>query len=195
MARARRPAMLGVLAWALRCARDRTGASAVEFAIVLPLMLALYLGGVEIGDGMAIQFRATIAARTIADLASRTKSIDTPTMSSILNAGFTVMTPYSSTGMTVTVSEVSTDANGNATITWSCSLRGTARTFGASVTLPNNINAANISLLWGEVTYPYTPQFGYVLTSTINMYQQIFFYPRLSSSVTGPASAGACPTS
>lgn len=176
-------------------AQSSKGASAIEFALILPVMLTIYIGGVEAAVGMAVQFKSVLAARTAADLASRYTTIDTPTMSSILNAAFTVVNPYPSAGMSVTVSEVSTDDKGNATITWSCSLGGTPHTFGGSVTLPNNVNAPNISILWGEVTYPYTPQLGYMLTSTINMYEKSYFYPRLTSSVSGPASAGACPTS
>jgi Flp pilus assembly protein TadG len=185
-------ALIGLRAQLRRFAGDRRGVSALEFALVLPLMLTLYIGGAEVGDGMAIQFKSTLSARTVADLSSQSTTIDTPTMSSILHAAATVVAPYSSAGMVVTVSEVSTNATGRATITWSCALNGTARTVGSTVTLPNNVNAANISLIWGEVTYPYTPQMGYVITGTINMYQNIFFYPRMSTSVTGPSS---CPTS
>jgi len=57
--------------------RSRTGVSAVEFAIILPVMLLLYIGGVELGDGLAIQFKATLAARTVTDLASN-MSASTP---------------------------------------------------------------------------------------------------------------------
>lgn len=176
-------------------AKGSEGTSAIEFALLLPIMITIYIGGVQVATGMAVQFKSVLAARTAADLASRYTTIDTATMSTILNAAFTVVNPYPATGMSVTVSEVSTDAKGNATITWSCSLGGTPHTFGGPVTLPNNVNAPNISILWGEVTYPYTPQLGYVLTSTINMYQKSYFYPRLASSVSGPASASACPAS
>ncbi len=169
-------------------ARDRGAVAAVEFAIILPLMLIIYLGGVELGDGMAIQYKVTETARTVTDLGSQYTSINTATMSSILGASSTVVAPYSSAGMTVTLSEVTTDANGAGTITWSCSLNGTAHLINSSVTLPTNLQAANISLLWGEVTYPYTPSMGYVVTGTINMYQTTYFYPRLSTSVAGPAS-------
>lgn len=49
----------------------RDGVSAVEFALILPFMLTLYLGGAELGDGFAMQFKATLAARTVADLTSQ----------------------------------------------------------------------------------------------------------------------------
>lgn len=165
-------------------ARNRDGVSAVEFAIVLPFMLTLYLGGVEVGDGLAIDFKATIAARTVVSLASLYINIDSTAMSNILGAASTVVSPYSASNMVVTLSEITTNANGQGTITWSASLNGTARTVGSSVTLPTALKTANISLLWGEVTYPYTPTMGYVLTGTINIYQDIYFYPRMSSCVT-----------
>src|ERR1700683_3212399 len=83
-------------------ARDRGAVAAVEFAIILPLMLIIYLGGVELGDGMAIQYKVTETARTVTDLGSQYTSINTATMSSILGASSTVVAPYSSAGMTVT---------------------------------------------------------------------------------------------
>jgi hypothetical protein len=94
------------------------------------------------------------------------------------------MTPFSSANAVVIVSEVTTDAKGNATIAWSDALNGTAHKAGSSVTLPANVGGKNVSLLWGEVTFPYKPQIGYVITGTVNIYQDIYFYPRLSDSVT-----------
>jgi Flp pilus assembly protein TadG len=167
-----------------RFARDRDGVSAIEFAMILPFMLTLYLGGVEVGDGLAIQFKSTLAARTVADLASQYVSIDNAAMSIILNAALTVVTPYPATGMKVTVSEITTNSSGQGIVQWSDSLNGTARTVGSSVTLPSALQQKNITIIYGEVTYPYTPSLGYVLTGTINIYESMYFYPRLSSTVT-----------
>ena len=174
-----------------RFAREPDGVSAVEFAIVLPFMVALYIGSVELGDGMAINFKTTLAARTVADLVSQYTNVDGPTMGDILGAASAVLTPYSATGISVTVSEVTTtNTTGAASITWSCSLGGTPYTKGKSMTLPTNFNtlAKNISLIFGEVTYPYTPAMGYAVTGTINLYQSIYFYPRMSTTVTPPTS-------
>jgi Flp pilus assembly protein TadG len=166
-----------------RFARDRDGLSAVEFAIVLPFMLALYLGSVELGNGLALQFRTTLAARTVADLASQYVAIDGPTMQGILSAASKVIAPYSGANMVVTVSEVTTDSKGQGTITWSDALNGTPHAVGQPVTLPANLQTPNISIVWGEVTYPYTPQLGYVVTGTITLYKSTYFYPRLSSTI------------
>jgi Flp pilus assembly protein TadG len=178
-----RPA-LGFRAYLRRFARDREGVSAVEFAIILPFMLTLYLGGVELGDGLAIQFKTTVAARTVTDLASQYVSIDNANMTSILGAASTVVTPYSATNMVVTLSEITVQSNGSGKVIWSDSLNGTARVVGSSVTMPTNLQTNGITLLYGEVTYPYTPAMGYVVTGTINIFQSIYFYPRLSSTIT-----------
>ncbi len=171
----------------LRCfARRAEGVAAVEFAIVLPFMLLMYIGSVEVGDGLAIQFKVTETARTVTDLASQYVSIDTTDMSGILAASSTIVAPYPAANMAMTVSEVTTNGSGQGTITWSCSLNGTAHAVGSSVTLPASLQTANISVIWGEVTYPYTPQLGYVISGTINLYESTYFYPRLVNSVALP---------
>jgi Flp pilus assembly protein TadG len=188
--RALRSALRRAFDGALGCfACDRRGISAVEFAIVLPFMVALYAGSIEFGEGLSTEYKATLAARTVADVASQYTSIDAPTMTSILGAASTVMAPYSTNNMTVVVSEVTTDANGHGTITWSAAHNGNPHKIGQAVALPANLQIPSISLLWGEVTYPYTPSVGYVVTGTISLYESEYFYPRLSSWV---SFGGAC---
>jgi Flp pilus assembly protein TadG len=172
-------------------ARDREAVAAVEFAIILPFMLLMYIGSVELGDGLAIDFKVTETARSVTDLTSQYVSVDTATMSSILGASSTVVAPYPSSNMVVTVSEVEVLANSSTgTISWSCSLNGTPHTTGQSLTLPTTLQnpATTIWLIRGEVTYPYTPSIGYVVTGTITMYQSTYFYPRMSLSVAPPTS-------
>src|SRR3954453_11707931 len=99
-------------------AQDRRGVSAVEFAMLLPLMMTLYLGSVEISQGVGIDRKVTLTARTVADLASQASSINNTDMTNLLNASTSVISPYDSTKLQVTVSQVSIDANGNAKIVW-----------------------------------------------------------------------------
>src|SRR5262249_34725949 len=54
-----------------RFARDKRGISAVEFAMLLPLMVTLYLGGVEVSQAVAIDRKVTLIARTVADLVAQ----------------------------------------------------------------------------------------------------------------------------
>ena len=112
-------------------ARAQGGMAAVEFAVILPFMLTAYLGGVEIGDGVAIDRKVAITTRAVADLASRYTKITDADMTTILGASSTIIAPYASGPLAVTVSGVTVDNRGNATIDWSNTLNGTAHTKGS----------------------------------------------------------------
>jgi Flp pilus assembly protein TadG len=168
----------------LRFAQDRRGVSAVEFAMLLPLMVTLYLGAVEISQGVAIDRKVTLTTRTVADLASQVSSINNADMTNLLNATAAVVTPYDQSKLKVVVSAVTIDNNGTAKIAWSDTLGGTARSVGATVTLPTALNVNNTTLIWSEVNYSYKPTIGYVVTGTLSLSDQIFMRPRLSDTVT-----------
>jgi len=174
----------GILMLLRAFARERRGVAALEFAVFLPLFLILYLGTFEVGQGVAIKLNNGLAARTVADLASQYTDIYNADMTNILGASTTVMAPYPTQPFSVTVSEVTVDAKGNATITWSDTLNGTARPVGQPVTLPAGMNTPGASLIWGETQYVYTPGLGYVLTGSITLTSQIFMSPRNAPAVT-----------
>jgi Flp pilus assembly protein TadG len=170
-----------------RFTRDRKGVSAIEFAIILPFMLLLYIGSVEIGEGYQVQYQVTQTARTVTDLSSQYVNLTSSTMSSILSASSTIISPYSSSNLTVTVSQVqvNTGATVGTVYQWSCSLNGTKRAVGSSVALPTNLQAptSTIYLIYGEVSYPFNPPLGGGISGTITMNQTAWFYPRLVSSI------------
>jgi Flp pilus assembly protein TadG len=163
--------------------RDPRGVSAVEFAMLLPLMITLYLGSVEVSQGVAIDRKVTLTTRTVADLASQVSSINNSDMTNMLNATAAVIAPFDQSRLRVVVSAVQIDANGAAKVSWSDTLNGTARSVGSSVTLPTALNVANTTLIWSEVQYAYTPTIGYVITGTLNLSDQIYMRPRLSDTV------------
>jgi Flp pilus assembly protein TadG len=167
-----------------RLGRDQRGVSAVEFAMILPLMITLYLGAVEISQGVGIDRKVTLTTRTVADLTSQVTTVTSSDISSILNASAQVIMPYDATQVKVTVSQVKIDANSTATIDWSCTLNGTKRGTGSSVTLPSALVVASTYLIWSEVSYSDRPTIGYVVTGTLNLSDQIYMRPRQSTSVT-----------
>ncbi len=165
-------------------ARAENGIAAVEFAAVLPFMVTAYLGGIELGDGVAINRKVTITTRSVTDLATRYTTIKNADMATILGASSQIIAPYDPGQLAVTVSEVTVDANGNATITWSDTLNGTKHAVGSPITLPGGLAIANSSYILGEVKYNYTPTLGYVLTGTLGFSNQIFMSPREAGSIT-----------
>jgi len=169
-------------------AGDGGGVSSIEFAILAPLMITIYLGGVEVTQAVTADRKTTLVARTIADLVSQATTISSSQMTNIFNASAAVASPFPVANLAVVVSSIAIDNTGKATIAWSCTLNGTKRTVGQVVTLPAAINIANTSLVWAETYYRYTPAVGYVITGTLTMYDQIYMKPRVSVNVIGPPS-------
>jgi Flp pilus assembly protein TadG len=163
--------------------RDQKGVSAVEFAMLLPLMVTLYLGAVEISQGVAINRKVTLTARTVADLASQASTLSASDMTNLLNASASVVSPYEVSKLKVVVSQVKIDSNGNATVDWSETLNGTKRGKGSSVSVPTALKVNDSYLIWSEVSYTYTPTIGYVVTGSLNLADQIYMRPRLSDKV------------
>lgn len=164
--------------------QDQQGASVVEFAMILPILLTFYLGTVEVSQGVGIDRKVTLTTRTAADLAAQVSSINNADMNNLLNASTAVIAPYDPAPLKVTVSLVSIDASGSAKVTWSDSRNGTKRAVGSSVALPTALKVPNTSLIWSEVSYSYKPTVGYVITGTLNLSDQIYMRPRLSDSIT-----------
>src|SRR5277367_6682924 len=102
--------------------------AATEFAIVVPFMIVLLVGGAELGDGMAINVKVSATAHSVADMVTQNTSLSTASMQNILTGATSIIAPYPVSGsqLTVTVSEVSSDANGNLTLQWSQSYNGSS---------------------------------------------------------------------
>lgn len=162
---------------------DRRGIAAVEFALVLPLMVAMFFGGVEIAQAIMADRKVTLVTRTVADLVAQSSSVSNSDMSNILSAATAVVYPFDSSVLAVTVSSVTIDGTGKATIAWSDSQGGTPRTVGSTVTLPAALAVANTSLIMGEAIYSYKPVIGYTISGTLPLSDNIYMRPRVSASV------------
>ena len=75
-------------------ARNRSGASAIEFALLAPLMIGLYIGCVEISEGVAAYRKVTLTAGALANLTSQVTGISAVDKDNILQASIAIMEPY-----------------------------------------------------------------------------------------------------
>jgi len=160
--------------------------AAVEFALTLPVMLFVFVGVTEVGEAVSISHKVTLTARTITDLVTREYSpLAATELNTDLQASAQVMAPYSSSALTITVSEISTDANSNATVQWSGSWPNSSQalTKGSSFTLPSSLSGANITVIYGQVSYGYVPTLGYNMVGPITLSDHIYLYPRTGTSI------------
>jgi Flp pilus assembly protein TadG len=174
-------------------ASDRRGVSAIEFAIIAPLMITLYLGGVEVSQAVAVNRKTTLVAHTVADLVAQTSSVANSDMTDVLNASSSVAAPYSVANLSVTVSSVVINSSGVAKVSWSDTMHGTARAVGSTITLDPALAVPNTSLILGEVSYSYKPTFGWVITGTLTLSDKTYLRPRITQCVNRPPVVTACP--
>lgn len=176
-----------------RFGRAEGGLAAVEFALVLPVMVTMYLGLVALTMGVNTDRKLTLVSRTLSDLASRSSSVMTSTdLSNILGAATSVFAPYKPAGMRIALASVyvkdtgKTGADGkpivSASICWSTareilsdgSLKtGTVPsgwTKGSPITpVPEGFNKPNSTYLMSRVEQQYAPVIGESVTGKINL--------------------------
>ncbi len=171
---------------------EERGVAALEFAMLLPLMIALLLGCAELSQAIAIDRKLSITTRVISDLVAQVQEVKDSDMSNILAAASAVAAPYPTANLSLKISSVKIDGNKRATIAWSEGLNTTPHVKGDVVTVPSGLLIANTSVIWAEATYNYTPMIGYVITGTLPLHDQIYMRPRLSDCVLRPPNVTQC---
>ena len=173
--------------WFCRALSDRRGVSAIEFAFIAPVLIALYVGAVELGNALTINRRVFSVASTTADLAAQVKSVSTGDLQDITSAASSILTPYSTAPLKIVVSSVVADNNNTTTVDWSYATNGaTPRAKNSGVTLPAGLTQANSSVIMAEVTYAFTPLLnlsGYFNPGPFTMGRTFYERPRLSFTV------------
>src|ERR1017187_10305766 len=102
-----------------RLARDKRGVSAVEFALLAPVMIGLYLGCVEISAGVGADRKVSLTAAALANLSSQVTTISSTDMGNIFDASTAIIAPYSASNLTLTLSCLKIDSTGVAKVQWS----------------------------------------------------------------------------
>ena len=82
------------LSLAARLMRDGSGIAAVEFAVIVPIMLVLFFGVVEITNGIAAYRDVSIMAHTTSDLTTQSLSVQDSDLTNFFNASTGVFYPY-----------------------------------------------------------------------------------------------------
>lgn len=169
-----------------RLAQDRRGVSAVEFALIAPLMILIYLGLAELTMSMMSSRRASHAASAIGDLVARDTQVNATEMTDVFTVGEVILKPFSTTNLSLRVTSVKADAGGTPKVVWS---RAKGPSFaplaagGAPSGFPAGLIAANESVIMSEARYVYASPVKYVMPNDIVFKQVYYLRPRTSDEV------------
>jgi len=168
--------------------------AAIEFAMILPVLLLLFLGSFDAANGIAVYMKvrsATFALAAITNQYGTGNGAITPTdMTAITAATTAVLAPYSSAPTVVVISQIKATSATQAVVSWSYSPTGTALTQGSTYSsLPTNFASNSCGgtypcyVIMASVSYTYTPLFGAFLTGPITLSDGLYTTPRISTCV------------
>jgi Flp pilus assembly protein TadG len=173
-------------------ARQDSGLAAVEFALILPILVMLWFGGVELTQALSVDRRLNNLASSVGDLVARSKIVTTADVDTIFDVAPGAMYPFcksaslcTSAGLGMRITAVNMSSTGVATVAWSRGRGKTAYTAGQNMdsVVPATLRVPDTSIIVSEVSYTYSPAVGYVLTGDVALDDRMFFVPRLSSKV------------
>lgn len=134
-----------------RLARDESGVAMVEFAVVLPVLITLFVGSYVISDMISCYRKVTSTTRALTDLASRSISPSsapaTSTVTTYMSSADLVMSPFDTTKATLQISQLRVCDASHAYVMWSQAQTGTtaatpSQTAGTVVSVPAGVISA-----------------------------------------------------
>lgn len=161
-----------------RLATDRRGVSAVEFALIAPLMISFYFGLGELCQGYMSQKRLAHTASSVANLVAQTDVVTKDEVDDVMAIGALIMKPFSTTTLTTRVSSVTRNSSGVAKVNWSRASGITAYTAGTTVTVPTDMIGNGESLVMAETTYDYASPVKYLLPAVTKFTSVFYERPR-----------------
>ena len=159
------------------------GVAAIEFALIIPVMLATFFGVAEVSNYILAARKVANIASSAADLVAQDTAIDDGEMADIMGALDVVLRPFSPDDAQIRITSVVADSNGQTTVGWSDARNTGPYAQGSPITVPDDLVPDNQGIIMAEVSYTYHTLFGMYLTDGITVSDTFYLKPRRSTSV------------
>jgi len=174
-----------------RFAEAREGAAAVEFALLLPLFLIIYLCVIEFTQAFMVQRRAHHSASMMADIVSQSGTVTQSQLADYFAVGGLIMAPYSAGPLEGRVTSIQRNAKNQDVVVWSYGSTMTPLKPGTVMTVPSGLlEKATDSVIYAETIYRYNspfdiavPGFPDFLSGVTTFQRQFYLRPREVASV------------
>ena len=161
--------------------KDISGVSAVETAILFPVLLMMLTAVYDLGQGVVLSQKVNSASQIIGDLIARNETVNSAMIDDVINAGELALFPYPSEGFSYDIVSVEFDEDGDAFELW-------RRTFGmvaTSTPLEDSVGLGNEGegVVVVSVEYTYEPFFNQFFVGNLLMNERAFLRGRKSLTV------------
>lgn len=171
------------------------GVAALEFAMIAPIMMMLFIGSVEFSQAITVDRRVTHSASAMADLVARAPSegLSVTQVDRDMSIIGQLMAPYDVGALTVEVVSIKAKAVPgnpaavNYVVDWSRDNKGGtpyARNSPAPFGMPQGLLVAGDDTIVGHAFYNYTPLiFRYFIKEAFTLDEKFYLKPRNSACV------------
>lgn len=159
--------------------RDERGVSAVEFALLAPVMIIIFFGVSVFCMGFMAHKRMAHTNSAVADMVAQSASVDGDDLDDILSVGVLLMQPFPESTLDIRVTSV-TRKGGRDLIDWSRGREYAARKKGDTYPgIPAGLIAEGEGLIVTEAAYDHQSPVDYFLPSVTKFEAIHFVRPRL----------------
>lgn len=168
---------------------DRQGVGGVEFALVAPMLIVLYLMAFELTMGLSVAKKASMASSTIADLVSREETVDKTFLAGMADVSGAIFVPYPSKDLLINVSAIKIDSSKAAKVLWSWSTTGVAPyAVGTDAPVPADMLVADTFLIRSELSVShelmmYLPGLSGSEAKNLTIAREYYFRQRLGTEI------------
>jgi Flp pilus assembly protein TadG len=149
----------GVLLPLRRLLIDRRGIGGVEFAIIAPILIALYITCFELTIGFSVSKRVTRAAGTVADLVTQQTEVNKAFLATMVDVSKAIFVPYNDNAANISLklTGIKIDSTGTPKVLWSWDQNNAAPyAVGTTVTgVPAEMKTADTFLVRSELSVPH----------------------------------------
>ena len=172
--------------------RDKKGIAAVEFALIVPILLLLFIGTLEISLAVAVDRKVSRISSSVADLVAQDSDYTLDSLDKLTDIATRIMVPYQDT-VKISVVGVEIDENGVAKVGWSFARNGGEKPAQGSIyPIPEPIRIADTHLVSTKVSTDHAPAFSFLSfngsnlkfdDAAIELSEQMYLRPRKSGAV------------
>ena len=174
--------------------RDQRGVSAVEFALLAPVVLLLLIGLVYINQALTVHRKVRQISSTIADLIAQQNVISSSDLTLTLQGAASLMTPYGTADLDIVVSVIAVEDD-EQEVVWSMAYQATPETSGnePAFPVPDALLLDGIQTVAVRVDYTFHSIFSDLIqpfTGADGLFMRDHMYerPRISDNITLTAS-------
>lgn len=184
----------GVFVRLRKLLRDRQGVGGVEFALVAPMLLVLYLMSFELTMGFSVAKKTSMASSAVADIIAREEKVTKAFLVTMPDVAKAIFVPYPTNNLLIKVTAIKIDGTKAAKVAWSWSSTGVVPyAVGTTAPVPADLLVADTFLIRSELSVShelmtYLPGLVSGGKKSLTLYREFYYRQRLGTEI----SCGDC---